>query len=129
MQFPPVAHGHSFGRSRRSTRRRERFEMPISYRWRKLPEKARHLSAQNPGSSALICHSCYYLHPFAGTVTIGPFPLNPMSEIENRSITAPNTSFDRMSVSEIQNHRPAYWTATDVSVGSVFPLWMFTAGV
>jgi hypothetical protein len=46
----------------------------------------------------------YYLHPFAGTVTIGPFPLNPMSEIENRSITAPNMSFDRMSVSEIQNH-------------------------
>ena len=29
-------------------------------------------------------------------------PLNPMPEIENRSITAPNTSFDRMSVSEIQ---------------------------
>src|ERR1700687_601440 len=71
----------------------------------------------------------YYLHPFAGTVTIGPFPLNPMSEIDNRSITTPNMSFDRMSVSEIQNHRPAYRTATDVSVGSVFPLWMFTAGV
>ncbi len=75
----------------------------------------------------LVTHD--YLHPFAGTVTIGPFPLNPMSEIENRSITAPNISFERMSVSEIQNHRPAYWTATDVSVGSAFPLWMFTAGV
>jgi hypothetical protein len=34
-----------------------------------------------------------------------------------------------VSLSETQNHRPAYWIATDVSVGSVFPLWMFTTGV
>lgn len=94
------------------------------------PEKgAPFFFSLNPAISGLSGHSCYYLHPFAGTVTIGPFPLNPMSEIENRIITTPNMSFYRLSVSEIQSHRPAYWTATDVSVGSVFPLWMLTVDV
>src|SRR5690242_9307133 len=67
----------------------------------------------------------HYPPPFAGMVTIGPIPLIPMSEIENNSMTAAKTLFDRMSVSAIQNQRPSYWTAIDGSGGMLVPLIMF----
>ena len=54
----------------------------------------------------------YPYQPSAGSLTIVPSPFAPKSEIENKNMTVAKMLFDRMSVSETQNHRPAYRIAS-----------------
>jgi len=51
-------------------------------------------------------------HWLVGIVTTGADPFTPVSAIEKSRITTSNVVLDWMSVSEIQNHRLSYCTAT-----------------